>query len=92
MLEDGDKTEALKAAGKKVVSVDLNPLSRTARKADVTIVDNIVRAVPNMSKFAGEMKKLPKQELASITELFDNERNLKACEELVRGNLGILPR
>src|SRR5579859_6320585 len=41
-LEDGDRTEALLALGKKVITIDLNPLSRTAQKASVTIVDNIV--------------------------------------------------
>jgi len=45
-LEDGDRCSALKAMGKKVITIDLNPLSRTARTADVTIVDNIVRAMP----------------------------------------------
>ncbi|AEJ60487.1 protein of unknown function DUF137 [Spirochaeta thermophila DSM 6578] len=45
-LEDGDRTEALVRLGKKVITVDLNPLSRTARTATVTIVDNIVRALP----------------------------------------------
>jgi len=30
MLEDGDRAEALKRNGKKVVAIDLNPLSRTA--------------------------------------------------------------
>ena len=45
-LEDGDRTEALVRLGKKVVTVDLNPLSRTARTATITIVDNIIRALP----------------------------------------------
>ncbi len=31
-LEDGDRTEALVAMGKHVVTVDLNPISRTPRK------------------------------------------------------------
>ena len=48
-LEDGDRCEALVAMGKKVIAIDLNPLSRTARKATVSIVDNILRAVPNMT-------------------------------------------
>ncbi|MEM3444853.1 MAG: 4-phosphopantoate--beta-alanine ligase [Thermoplasmata archaeon] len=47
-LEDGDRVEALKKMGKFVIALDLNPLSRTARSADVTIVDNVVRAVPKM--------------------------------------------
>ena len=44
-LEDGDRTIALKKAGKKVITFDLNPLSRTAKTADITIVDNVVRAI-----------------------------------------------
>ena len=49
-LEDGDRTEALIKNGKKVITVDLNPLSRTAKKANITIVDNIVRAMPLLIK------------------------------------------
>lgn len=45
-LEDGDRTEALIKQGKKVITIDLNPLSRTAQAATITIVDNIVRAMP----------------------------------------------
>ena len=44
-LEDGDRCEALINMGKKVITVDLNPMSRTARKATITIVDNITRAL-----------------------------------------------
>ena len=53
-LEDGDRCEALKKMGKKVITVDLNPLSRTARKADITIVDNVTRAIPNIIKYCDE--------------------------------------
>ena len=35
-LEDGDRCEALVAMGKKVIAIDLNPLSRTSKKATVT--------------------------------------------------------
>ena len=45
-LEDGDRCEALWKMGKEVVTVDLNPMSRTAKQASVTIVDNVVRAMP----------------------------------------------
>ena len=45
-LEDGDRCGALRKMGKQVVTVDLNPMSRTAKQASVTIVDNVVRAVP----------------------------------------------
>ncbi len=48
-LEDGDRCQALKAMGKRVVTIDLNPLSRTARAADVTIVDELTRALPRLA-------------------------------------------
>ena len=43
-LEDGDRCQALVAMGKTVITIDLNPLSRTARAAHVTIVDELTRA------------------------------------------------
>jgi len=45
-LEDGDRCEALRGSGKEVITIDLNPASRTARMATISIVDNIVRAMP----------------------------------------------
>ena len=45
-LEDGDRTEALIKNGKKVIVVDLNPMSRSAKQATIAIVDNIIRTVP----------------------------------------------
>ena len=44
-LEDGDRAEALRALGKRVISIDLNPLSRTSRAADLPIVDEVQRAL-----------------------------------------------
>ncbi len=49
-LEDGDRCEALIALGKQVLVVDLNPLSRTARMANVTIVDEVSRAMKKLCK------------------------------------------
>ena len=45
-LEDGDRAQALVACGKQVITIDLNPFSRTAQSSTVSIVDNIVRAMP----------------------------------------------
>ncbi len=47
-LEDGDRCEALVAMGKDVLVIDLNPLSRTARTASVTIVDELTRVANNL--------------------------------------------
>ena len=87
MLEDGDRTEKLVKMGKKVIAVDLNPLSRTAKKAQISIVDNVVRAIPNIIKYVRELKTLDKKGLNSMIDLFDNEINLKKMEESIRFNL-----
>jgi len=71
-LEDGDRCEALVKMGKKVITVDLNPLSRTARTATITIVDNVVRALPKLIELVEEMKDLSQEELVAITERYDN--------------------
>jgi len=82
-LEDGDRCSALKKMGKTVVAIDLNPLSRTARTADVTIVDNIVRAVPNMISIVDELGDMTELELQRMVEDYDNRRALRdAVEEI----------
>lgn len=52
-LEDGDRCEALVKNGKTVITIDLNPLSRTARTAHITIVDNLTRCLPLLVSAAG---------------------------------------
>lgn len=75
-LEDGDRTEALKKSQKKVIAIDLNPLSRTAKHADVTIVDNIIRCVPIMIIRIRELKKKSQDDLRDILVKFNNKGNL----------------
>ena len=75
-LEDGDRCEILKKHKKKVIAIDLNPLSRTSLMADITIVDNITRAIPNMIKFARELKDKSKEELEKIVSEYDNKKIL----------------
>ncbi len=48
-LEDGDRCAALVSLGKRVIAIDLNPLSRTARTATLTVVDELTRALPNIA-------------------------------------------
>ncbi|MGA2573477.1 MAG: phosphopantothenate/pantothenate synthetase [Candidatus Methanomethylicaceae archaeon] len=86
-LEDGDRTMALKKMGKFVITIDLNPLSRTAQTADITIVDNIVRALPNLLRAVEELKRLNEQELKGIIERFDNRRNLSETILFIRDRL-----
>ncbi|MFW9830561.1 MAG: phosphopantothenate/pantothenate synthetase [Candidatus Thorarchaeota archaeon] len=75
-LEDGDRTEGLVKLGKQVITVDLNPLSRTAQKSTITIVDNIVRAMPLLVSVTRKLRKASKTELQRIVEHFDNHSNL----------------
>lgn len=77
-LEDGDRCEALKKMGKVVLTVDLNPLSRTARNADVTIVDNVTRAIPNIRKHYTEIKK-PEE----IIKKWNNRKNLQNALDFI---------
>ena len=78
-LEDGDRTIALKKAKKKIITFDLNPLSRTAQTADITIVDNVTRA----------MKLLIKESKKSVggNSKYNNAKNLKISILEIKKNL-----
>jgi len=89
-LEDGDRTEALRRMGKTVIAVDLNPLSRTARAASITIVDNVVRAIPVMVEKARVMKKMSRSELESILGEYDNNKILREALRHMLSRLGEL--
>jgi len=60
-----------------MITIDLNPLSRTARKANVTIVDNIVRAMPLLINQLRTLKKYNKNKLKNIVKNYDNKNILK---------------
>ncbi len=89
-LEDGDRAEALKRLGKFIIAIDLNPLSRTAQVADITIVDNIVRALPNMIKLAEEYINLDRTSLENIVSSYDNKAILSRVLRYIRDRLGEL--
>ena len=84
-LEDGDRAEALAAMGKTELVVDLNPMSRSAQSATVPIVDNIVRAVPNVTESVRELRGASREELEAIVENFDREEALADAERAIRG-------
>lgn len=75
-LEDGDRTLALKKSGKKVITFDVNPLSRTAQSANITIVDNIVRGIDMLISDCKKLSKKNKKYLENILHDFDNKKNL----------------
>ena len=84
-LEDGDRTMALKRMNKKVITVDLNPLSRTALTSDITIVDNIVRVVPQLIERVQYHKKYSSEDdLNELIENFKNFDGLRKTLEVIK--------
>lgn len=75
-LEDGDRTEKLINMGKKIIAIDLNPFSRTANMASITIIGNILDVIPCMIDYAKKMKNMDKEELNMVLKNFDNAKNL----------------
>ncbi len=80
-LEDGDRAEALMRNGKKVITIDLNPLSRTAQKSTITIVDNITRAMPLLIQ---EVKRQQGTDKKLSLQNYDNNEILKQAIVLLR--------
>jgi 4-phosphopantoate--beta-alanine ligase len=83
-LEDGDRAEALAAMGKTEIVIDLNPLSRSPRTAAIPVVDNVVRAVPNITRHARALEGATESELESIVDAFDREAALEDAERRIR--------
>lgn len=89
-LEDGDRTEVLAALGKRVVTVDLNPLSRTPNRAHVSIIDNITRAVPLLCEYIIKYKGKSRDELENIYSAYNNREMLKKSLLFISQRLIIL--
>ena len=81
-LEDGDRAEALLRAGKIVLAIDLNPLSRTSKAATVTIIDEVTRAIPNMIDSVDGLK-IDLIKRKSLVSTFDNKANLKKSVQMI---------
>ncbi len=76
-LEDGDRCQALQRMGKTVIAIDLNPLSRTAQSATITIVDNVTRAVPRIEWWIYKFKNAKRSHLEKLIRSWDNTENLE---------------
>jgi 4-phosphopantoate--beta-alanine ligase len=86
-LEDGDRTMALKKSGKVVIAFDLNPLSRTSQTADITIVDNVTRAMELLIDECSKLKQKNKTTLKKIVSEFNNKKNLVDSIAEIRNHL-----
>ena len=85
-IEDGDRAEALVAMGKVVISIDLNPLSRTSKKASVSISDEMTRALENIMRFISELRG-NQDEIDKIIREYDNTANRMALIDCICDSL-----
>ena len=83
-LEDGDRAAALADMGRSEIVIDLNPLSRSAQAATVPIVDNVIRAVPNVTDHARDLSGASRPELKALLRAFDADATLAAAEDAIR--------
>jgi 4-phosphopantoate--beta-alanine ligase len=84
-LEDGDRCEELVRMGKKVIAIDLNPLSRTARAATLTIVDELTRALPEIARACTDLSLIERQHLVAS---LDNHYLLREAIREMTARLG----
>jgi len=95
-IEDGDRAEALVRMGKVVISIDLNPLSRTSKTATVSISDEMTRALENVIMFIEELRGCD-DEIDETIKQFSNTYNRKEtirimCDSLMSGFEGSVDR
>lgn len=83
-LEDGDRCQALVKSGRTVLTVDLNPLSRTARAAQVSIVDEFTRALAALRVQLQADRALAREELTGRLAAYDNASVLARAEAALR--------
>ncbi|MFX0173373.1 MAG: phosphopantothenate/pantothenate synthetase [Candidatus Hodarchaeota archaeon] len=86
-LEDGDRTMVLRKLGKSVVTVDLNPLSRTSLAASVSIINNITRAATEMVGFTKKFQGSSVQELEREKKQLDNKNLLQEAMKFMSTRL-----
>ncbi|WP_244629365.1 4-phosphopantoate--beta-alanine ligase [Halorubrum sp. PV6] len=88
-LEDGDRAEALDAMGKTEIVIDVNPGSRSPRTADIPIVDNLIRAVPNVTAHARALAEAGSGAQRDAIDAFDADDALAKAEAAIReGSFG----
>jgi 4-phosphopantoate--beta-alanine ligase len=85
-LEDGDRAEALAKMGKKTIAIDLNPMSRTSTNATVTIVDELTRAIPELTRNVEVLAEAPRAAKLALSS-YDRDENLKLVSRGMAGNL-----
>ncbi len=85
-LEDGDRAEALAKMKKKTIAVDLNPMSRTSRNAEVAIVDEVTRTIPEIIRNVEDLEGDPGAVKQALSK-YDRDENLTAIRTTMAANL-----
>jgi 4-phosphopantoate--beta-alanine ligase len=66
-------------------------MSRTARSANITIVDNVIRAIPKMIMAVKKFKDLEQEQremvMKRIVKEFNNHKNLLESLSIMQGNI-----
>jgi len=70
-----------------VITFDLNPLSRTSQTANITIVDNVTRAMDLLIENCKKLSKTNEKTLEKILKNFDNKKNLSDNINEIKNNL-----
>ena len=83
-IEDGDRCQALVASGRKVIAVDLNPLSRTAQLAHISIIDELTRVLTALNRQLSADRTVPRPELQRRLAEYDNRAVLREAETTIR--------
>ena len=83
-LEDGDRCQALVDAGRTVVAIDLNPMSRTAQMAHVSITDELTRAVKLLAEQVVRDAGVSPDELSARISAYDNRTVLNRAIATIR--------
>lgn len=86
-LEDGDRAKALRKMEKTVISVDLNPMSRTAIWSNITIVNHIRRACKEMVEITDKFMKKSHEELKTLIEKYNNNYMLQQSVKFMADRL-----
>jgi len=83
-LEDGDRCQALVEAGKQVIAIDLNPLSRTAQLAQISITDELTQVIPLLTAQIAVDAQATPASLAERLARYDNRDNLARAVGAIR--------
>jgi len=83
-IEDGDRANALVNAGYKVIAIDLNPMSRTAQTAHISIVDETTRVLKALTDQLKRDATVSEDILSSRIKNYDNKKILDRAITAIR--------